>query len=291
VPSFSNNVPNFRRGFTLIELLTVLVVLTLLAALMLPGVSQSREAARRVACQNNLHQLALALHAYHASHRMLPSGSVNESGPVRTYVTTDNHFGWIAQILPQLDETKTWRLFDFSRTSYDQPAIPPKSMPGVLICPDSPNSACSYAGCHHDTPAPIDVDDNGVLYLNSSIRFRDVTDGKSTTLLAGETLQSAAAGAWYQGTAATLCHTGDGVVGLGALGSVAPLQDSELESTEGDPPDTAAIPTSQRFGSLHGAGANLALVDGSVRFVSENVEASILRHLGNRHDGAVIGDF
>lgn len=285
-----NSVQTFNRGFTLIELLTVLVVIALLVSILLPAVSQSREAARRAACQNNLHQLALALHAYHASHRMLPSGSVNETGPVRAGVFTENHFGWIAQILPQLDQVNFWRQFDFTRTSYDQPAVSPTLMPAVLLCPDSPNKGSSYAGCHHDTPAAIDLDDNGVLFLNSSIRFRDITDGKSHTLLAGEIQQNAPVATWYQGTAATLCHSGFGVAGLNA-NSVAPNWNASMEKADDSAPDWSGVPISQPFGSFHGPGANLALVDGSARFVSVNVEASILLHLGNRHDGAVVGDF
>lgn len=60
-------------GFTMIELLAVLVVLGLLAALLLPAVQASREASRSIECRNHLHQFGVALHAFEATHKRLPS--------------------------------------------------------------------------------------------------------------------------------------------------------------------------------------------------------------------------
>ncbi|MBL8849428.1 MAG: DUF1559 domain-containing protein, partial [Planctomycetaceae bacterium] len=202
-----------RRGFTLIELLMVVAVIAILIALLLPAVQQAREGARRMQCRNNLCQLALALHNYHATYRVLPPGCVNETGPVRFGVVTDNHFGWLAQILPQLDEVNSWRQIDFTKTSYQQVLL---SAPPMLGCPSVPGPGPSYAACHHDVPALIDVDNNGVMFLNSSVRLRDITDGKSYTLLTAECL-AIGVGYWFQGTDGMLRHSGSGVDSPGTV--------------------------------------------------------------------------
>jgi prepilin-type N-terminal cleavage/methylation domain-containing protein len=279
--------PVARRGFTLLELLVVVAIIAILIALLLPAVQQAREGARRMMCRNNLGQLALALHNYHAGHRVLPPGSVNETGPVKVGVQTDNHFGWIAQILPELDEVNIWNQIDFSKTSYQQTSGGLK-MPDVLQCPSRPGG-CSYAGCYNDSAAPIDVDNNGVLFLNSSVRLRDITDGRSHTLLVGEV--ASAVGGWYQGTESTLRYTGEAMDDWratgGANGVYAGMPDPNTRVDPSKP--TAVLP--MQFGSPHAEGTHMALADGAVRFVSTKIDRQILRCLGNRHDGEVVGEF
>ncbi len=70
-------------GFTLVELLAVVGVIGVLIALLLPAIQAARETARRAACQSKLVQLGLALAQYEASHRALPPGTVNPTGPIR----------------------------------------------------------------------------------------------------------------------------------------------------------------------------------------------------------------
>jgi len=278
-----------RRGFTLLELLVVVSIIAVLIALQLPAIMTSREAARRMQCRNNLCQLGLAVQNYHATHRVLPPGSVNETGPVQSGTPTDNHFSWTVQILPQLGEVKVWNLFDFSKTSYQQLTVP--AAPPMFFCPSNPWSGMCYSGCYHDAPAPIDTDNNGLLFLNSSVRLRDIADGKAYTVLLGESLPASALSAWIEGSESTLRYCGaDGIELFDNRATTRMQQYSALDPEEES--ETPAGPIApQRFGSVHVGGAHIALSDGSVRFLSMNVDGETLRRLGNRHDGEVITAF
>ena len=87
-------------GFTLVELLVVIGVIAILISLLLPAVQAAREAARRTQCRNNLKQIGVALHNYHASYNTFPPGYV--AGAI--YPATSNGWGWCAQLLPYLDQ-------------------------------------------------------------------------------------------------------------------------------------------------------------------------------------------
>src|ERR1044071_2911610 len=99
-----------RRGFTLIELLVVIAIIAILIALLLPAVQQAREAARRAQCKNHLKQLGLALHNYHDTHNVLPSGVYSgmwESQTSIVYAGTNKGLlgsCWFQHILPYIDQ-------------------------------------------------------------------------------------------------------------------------------------------------------------------------------------------
>ena len=93
--------PSKRSGFSVIELLVAITVITILAALIIPAVQQAREAARRTECRNNLRQIGVAIHAFHAQYTYFP--------PSRTY----NHYtSWAFVILPHMEQVNLFESWD-----------------------------------------------------------------------------------------------------------------------------------------------------------------------------------
>ncbi len=181
---------SLRQALTLVELLIVIAIIGILISLLLPAVQSAREAARRAQCQNKLMQFGLALQLYHQAHEALPSGVRDDAGPIR-HEPKGKHYSWITQILPYVQQQNTHRKIDFSAGVYTQANLQVRGLGITLFaCPShrSEGPASDYAGCHHDADAPIDVDNHGVLFLNSAVRFDQISDGRSHTLFVGEKL-------------------------------------------------------------------------------------------------------
>ena len=162
-----------RAGFTLIELLVVIAIIAVLIALLLPAVQQAREAARRTQCKNNLMQIGLALQNYMMGHEVLPPGTQNVSGPIVSKEdAAQYHMGWITQILPYVEQQNVYHHIDFTQSVYAPANTSVRVRPiHMLICPSDPHtwgkpaSLTTYCGVHNDYEAPIDVSQNGVLFL------------------------------------------------------------------------------------------------------------------------------
>ena len=152
----------------------------------------------------------------------------------------------------------------------------------------------NYVGVHHDLEAPIAADNHGVLFLNSHVRYEDVTDGTSSTLFVGEKLNDGLDLGWASGTRASLRNAGSALnrsprPGTGPL-SPAPAKASAEGAGLGD--DNAAGTSNPAyvggFDSRHPGGANFAFGDGSVRFIKTSIGIAVYQHLANRADGEVI---
>lgn len=200
-----------RRGFTLVELLVVIAIIGILVALLLPAVQAAREAARRAQCTNNLVQLAIAIHNYESANRVYPPGTIEATGPIQN-VALGYHHNWIEQLLPYLERGVAYDHIDRSVSVYDPKNAPVRDLNiSGLLCPSSWSASAgysSYAAVHHDVEAPIDVDNHGVFFLNSAVRYTDVSDGASQTLFLGEKLILSGDLGWLSGTRSTLRNTG-----------------------------------------------------------------------------------
>jgi prepilin-type N-terminal cleavage/methylation domain-containing protein len=286
-----------RSGFTLVELLVVIAIIGILMALLLPAVQAAREAARRMQCTNNLMQIGLALQGYEDAHEVLPPGSTEPKGPI-VNKPVGYHMGWMVHILPYVEEQTTYQHVDFSKGVYAQANAPvAKVRIATFICPSDTSvvqgpASSNYAGCHHDVEAPIDVDNHGVLFLNSAIRSIDISDGRTHTIFVSEKKQDLGDLGWMSGTRATLRNMGSPINFRGPVGAPPPLnpQDAAAGAATGaeakKPVDPALVVGG--FSSDHPGGENCLLGDGSVRFLSANMTSPVLQQMAHRADGKLI---
>jgi prepilin-type N-terminal cleavage/methylation domain-containing protein/prepilin-type processing-associated H-X9-DG protein len=286
--------PN-RCGFTLVELLVVIAIISILVSLLLPAVNAAREAARRSSCQNNLMQLGLALHNSEMAHEHLPPGVINPTGPIQN-IEAGQHISWCTLLLPFMEEQATSNAINVELGAYDPANAKARHIQITsLICPSSGVDSrseleefpgVSYAGCHHDVEAPIDADNHGVLFLNSAVRFRDISDGASKTIMVGDKISSDGDPAgWISGTRQTLRNTGTQLTGPAQ--QVQNGADAALENGDDGPDPSARNPLQVGgFGSYHsGPISNFLFADGSTRALAHSIEANVLERLGHRSDG------
>ena len=200
-----------HHAFTLIELLVVIAIIGVLIALLLPAVQGAREAARRAQCANNLKQIGLALHNYHAAVGSFPVGFLYAYGGVLPD-SSPQQYRWsaLAQMAPYLEQAALYNALNF-----DFPIGHKATVPGSLFWPFYPANTTAMAVrvslflCPSDgAPSPLDSSGptnyafcsgdgsnggdasgaNGVFILGPAITLANVTDGSSLTTAASESL-------------------------------------------------------------------------------------------------------
>jgi prepilin-type N-terminal cleavage/methylation domain-containing protein/prepilin-type processing-associated H-X9-DG protein len=310
-------------GFTLVEVLVVITIIGILIALLLPAVQAARESARRMQCNNQLKQLALAAHNYHASHNSFPPG-VERS--------TSQKSSLFVFLLPYLEQGSLYELW--KRPGADRVALAATVLASLVcpsdILPDNPvenkvsgrhYGLTSYGGnggtrsFHPESP---ELKTDGVFFevglysrparYQKAVRISDITDGTSQTLLFGErthrdrNYDSFAAQGWEQTLGEYGYWTGSGgnlALGDVTLSSHAPLNylvpiDYPNRASASPPAnslDGFRYYADQRlcaFGSNHPGGANFALADGSARFLGDAIPLTALRALSTREGSEIV---
>ena len=284
---------NANNGFTLVELLVVIAIIGILIALLLPAVQAAREAARRMQCSNNLKQLGVAMHNYHAALGCFPPGFM--------VLTHEGEIGggwaWGVFLMPYIEQSPLQGTLSPSKFTLSQVISDPALLPmlqtnlSVFRCPSSPmeplrefqgsgaemvgtaNYTCCRGFFNLKGAAHLSQQNNGIFYGESRTRIRDVTDGTSNTFALGERTVLAKFAAdpskWPS-------WCGPGGLGIGSTVS------SSVSGRMNDP-DSIHF-----FSSHHPGGATFCFADGSVRFISENIHPLTLRYLGSMSDREVV---
>jgi len=260
-------------GFSLVELLVVITIIGILISLLLPAVQSAREAARRIQCGNNLRQIGIGLHNYHAAHGCFPPGCSEPSGKL---------IAWSVFLLPFIEQDNVHRQFRFDKKfSADENSDATRIIISTYLCPSTnrlgtgrtgavtsegnsshPNGmACTdYGGMYGWSNLSTGKTLPGVMVYDRAISIDQITDGTSNTIIVAE-------------------DTGRGWKKNGEWSNGQNIFDQS---------DKINVSQNNEMWSDHSGGINAAFCDGSIHFLSDQMSAETVAALCSRSGGEVV---
>ena len=328
------------RAFTLVELLVVIAIIGVLVGLLLPAVQAAREAARRMQCSNNLKQIGLALHNYHDVFKAFPIPSVDAPHNVAPWVAATANgqppfypgWGWQAALLPFIEQQNLYDRCGIARGEHiDDHEAEAKTVVSTYRCPSDTGPALNdlswfrtcfrvdlatsnYVGIRGSHIRPVAPQYYTGIYgktlcavnpvlcssgnINISRRLNDITDGTSNSMAVSER-------AYQLGAVRMRAAVWAGSAESNRWGRASAF---DLLGEPAYPINCTACPQEfdrqRSLSSNHTGGVMMAMLDGSVHFLSNAVDArlgeadnnsividSVFERLMAIGDGQVLGEF
>ena len=301
------------KGFTLVELLVVIAIIGILIAMLLPAVQAAREAARRLQCTNRLKQLSTAFHNYHSTYGHFPPGAL-----------ISNELSWNVFILPYIEQESLHERFSFDEGYFYEefPATAAKvkqanalNLISGFMCPSATqlkaahdsaavDGEMTYTSHYYGVAGPVGskapgvqydyrpnmpyvnghIATTGVLLLDDSVSIDEITDGTSNTFMLSEIANPKPKTNPQIGYGPPA--GGDGASWVRGFGFGSGI--SSIKSVNYGINMIASYYNYNTFSSLHsGGGANFARADGSVSFVSQDLDLQLYKATCTRNEGEV----
>jgi prepilin-type N-terminal cleavage/methylation domain-containing protein len=309
-----------RSGFTLIELLVVIAIIAILIGLLIPAVQKVRDAAARTQSLNNLKQIGLATHMFHDVNNRFPAANyaLAAGGNGSSSSSNARLYSGFTDILPYVEQeavSKRWTpglpSNDASDTDGDgwsnltltqqplktfiAPAMPAPS-------PDPGPGWSSYGFCAGNRVGDPAIHlyaskSDGVVIpaIHGKVTLNGITDGTSSTLLAGEMHWVIRGWTYTSGvnigqprTGRTFWHNGHPFVSWNWTNT--PLNTIDWPTTTPSAEEWWKSPQ-YSFRSVHTQGVHFLMADGSAQMIRSSIPHAIYQAMGSRNGGEVVGDF
>ena len=267
------------RGFTLVELLVVIAIIGVLVGLLLPAVQSARESARRSSCQNNLKQIATALLLHHDARGVFPVGS----GRPGASSILSGSLTWSARALPYMERVELFNGFAANVVA-GTTAVSDTPTGSLLTIVQTPVQTFR---CPTDTGGALNLNFNSfatsnypgsfaIFQHNASVGLSEIRDGTSKTMLLAEKFYSNTGTSPWSSIGVNWPTMRKGTVGSWGFEAKVP-PNTPYAGTHGAGccgGDTDPIVTRTNATSRHDGGLQVAMCDGSTRFIEEGISAN-----------------